>query len=182
MVKGESIQWTKSSRSLDTRPLKVFIIRSIHSLIICISTTMWGGAMSTVDGLTSNCSGLLGACYLSAPLSILCLHLCLLDPLPKCYVLRSFNAVILPDRFFFFFGEAFHCGRESLDLPLQGNESWFVSLSIVGGRHQASEYHATLCLGSDSMANLLSSAPTDDAVKITNEPHDIRTLEAIPTQ
>ena len=55
------------------------------------------------------------------------------------------------------FGEAFHCGRESLDLPLQGNGSWFIFLSIVGGRHQASEYHATLCLGSDSMANLLSS-------------------------
>ena len=55
------------------------------------------------------------------------------------------------------FGEVFHYGRESLDLPLQGNGSWFVFLSIVGGRHQASEYHATLCLGSDGMANLLSS-------------------------
>ena len=54
------------------------------------------------------------------------------------------------------FGEAFHCSYERLDLPLQGSGSWFVSLSVVAGRHQVSEYHATLCLGSDSMANLFS--------------------------
>ena len=34
--------------------------------------------------------------------------------------------------------------------------SWFVSLSVVAGCHRVSEYHATLCLGSDSMANLFS--------------------------
>ena len=28
----------------------------------------------------------------------------------------------------------------------------------------------------------INSLGSDDAVKITNEPHDIRTLEAIPTQ
>ena len=62
VVKGESVWWTKSLRPLDTRPLRVFIIKSIRSLIICISTTMWGGAMPTVDGrLTSGHSGLLGA-------------------------------------------------------------------------------------------------------------------------
>ena len=62
VVKGESVWWTKSSRLLDTRLLRAFIIRSIYSLIICISTTMWGGAMFAVDGrLTSSCSGLLGA-------------------------------------------------------------------------------------------------------------------------
>ena len=54
------------------------------------------------------------------------------------------------------FGEAFHCSCESLDLPLQGSGSWFVSLSVVAGRHRVSEYNATLCLGSDSMANLFS--------------------------
>ena len=54
------------------------------------------------------------------------------------------------------FGAAFHYGCESLDLPLQGCRSRFVSLSVVGGRHQASEYHAILCLGNDSMANLSS--------------------------
>ena len=62
MVKGESVRWTKSSRSLDTRSLRAFIIRSICSLIICISATMWGGAMFAVDGrITSGRSGLLGA-------------------------------------------------------------------------------------------------------------------------
>ena len=62
VVKGASIQWTKSSRSLDTRPLRAFIIRYNCSLIICISATMWGRAMSAVDGrLTFGWSGLLGA-------------------------------------------------------------------------------------------------------------------------
>ena len=65
------------------------------------------------------------------------------------------------------FGEAFHCGRDSLDLPLQSNWLRFVSLNIVGGRCRASEYHATLCLGSDSMANLYfpQTTPNDDAAK-----------------
>ena len=52
------------------------------------------------------------------------------------------------------FGKVFHCSREGLDLPLQGSRSRFVSLNVVGGRHRANKYHATLCLGSDSMVNL----------------------------
>ena len=68
VVKGESVRWTKSSRSLDTLPLRTFIIRSIRSLIICISATMWGGAMFAVDGrLTSGRSSLLGALLPSGP-------------------------------------------------------------------------------------------------------------------
>ena len=54
------------------------------------------------------------------------------------------------------FGEMFHCSHEGLDLPSQGSGSQFVSLNVVGGCHQASKYHATLCLGSNSMANLLT--------------------------
>ena len=62
VLKGESVWWTKLSRSLDTRLLRAFIIRSIRSFIICISATMWGGAMSAIDGrLTSGRSGLLRA-------------------------------------------------------------------------------------------------------------------------
>ena len=82
------------------------------------------------------------------------------------------------------FGETFHCNREGLDLPLQGSGSRFVSLNVVGGHHRTSKYHATLCLGSNSMANLLfpQMAPTDDAVKITSEPHSPRTLETILAQ
>ena len=53
------------------------------------------------------------------------------------------------------FGETIHCSREGLDLPLWGSGSWFISLNVVGGRHRVSKYHATLSLGSDSMANLL---------------------------
>ena len=68
MVKGESVRWTKLSKSLDTRPLRAFIIRSIRSFIICIFATMWGGAMSVVDGrLTFGRSGLLGALLPSGP-------------------------------------------------------------------------------------------------------------------
>ena len=65
------------------------------------------------------------------------------------------------------FGKTFHYSRDSLDLPFQSNGLRFVSLNVVGGRHRASEYHATLCLGSDSMANLYfpQTVPTDDAIK-----------------
>ena len=49
-------------------------------------------------------------------------------------------------------GEAFHDSSESLNLSLKGSRAWFVSLNVVGGRHRASKYHATLCPGSDSMA------------------------------
>ena len=49
-------------------------------------------------------------------------------------------------------GEVLYGNGESLNLSLEGSYAWFVSLNIVGGRHQASKYHATLFLGSDSMA------------------------------
>ena len=44
--------------------------------------------------------------------------------------------------------------------------------------------HATLCLRSGDMADhsFPQTAPTDDAVNITSEPHDLRTLVMIPAQ
>ena len=61
-VNGESIRWTKSSRSLDTCPLWAFIMKSIRSFIIYILTTMWGGTVSVTNGQLVSCrSGLLGA-------------------------------------------------------------------------------------------------------------------------
>lgn len=67
-VKGESVQWTSSLRSLDTCPLRAFIIKSIHSFIICISAIMHGGAISTTDGQLVSCrSCLLGAILPSDP-------------------------------------------------------------------------------------------------------------------
>ena len=49
-------------------------------------------------------------------------------------------------------GEVFYGCGESLNLSFKGNGTWLVSLIIVGGRHQASKYHATFCLGNGSMA------------------------------
>ena len=68
VVNGESVWRTKSSRSLDTLPLRAFIIKSIRSFIICISATMWGGAVSVMDGrLMSYRSSLLGTLLPSGP-------------------------------------------------------------------------------------------------------------------
>ena len=67
-VKGESVQWTSLSRSLNTRPLRVFIMKSIISFIISISTTMCGKTVSEADGrLVSCCSSLLGVLLPSGP-------------------------------------------------------------------------------------------------------------------
>ena len=55
MVNGESVRWTKSSRSLNTLSLSAFIIKSIRSFIICISATMWGGAVTVMDGWLMSC-------------------------------------------------------------------------------------------------------------------------------
>ena len=61
VVNGESILFTKSSRSLDTRPLRAFIITFICSFIACISMTIGGGVVSMRDGRLRFCrSGLLG--------------------------------------------------------------------------------------------------------------------------
>ena len=70
------------------------------------------------------------------------------------------------------FGETFHCYREGLNLLVQGSGSWFVSLNIVGGRHRASKYDATLYPGSDSMANLLfpQTVPTNELMMPKKSP------------
>ena len=60
-VNGESVRLTRSSRSLDTHPLKVFIMTSIYSFIACIFTTIGSGAVSMRDGRLIFCRfGLLG--------------------------------------------------------------------------------------------------------------------------
>ena len=61
-VNGESVRLTRSSRSLDTCPLRAFIITSICSFIAYISVTTGGGVASMRDGmLTFCCFSLLGA-------------------------------------------------------------------------------------------------------------------------
>ena len=67
-VNEESVRLMRSSRSLDTRPLKEFIITSICSFIACISTKTGGGVASTRDGmLTFRRSNWLGALLSSGP-------------------------------------------------------------------------------------------------------------------
>ena len=48
--------------------------------------------------------------------------------------------------------EVLYGSDKSLNLSLERGGAWFVSLSIVSGRHRATKYHATLYLGSKSMA------------------------------
>ena len=67
-VNGESVRLTRSSRSLNTRPLRAFIITSICSFIACISATTGGGVISVKDRRLTFCrSGLLGALLPSGP-------------------------------------------------------------------------------------------------------------------
>ena len=46
IVNGESVPFTKLSRSLEMRPLRAFIITSICSFIACISAKIGGGVVS----------------------------------------------------------------------------------------------------------------------------------------
>ena len=67
-VKGESVRWTNSSRSFDSRRLRAFIMKSILSFIICISVTICDGVVSVTDGQLVSCrSSLLGALLPSGP-------------------------------------------------------------------------------------------------------------------
>ena len=67
-VNGESVRLTRSSRSLDTCPLRAFIITSIYSFIACISAKTGGGVVSTRDGMLTFCrSSRLGALLSSDP-------------------------------------------------------------------------------------------------------------------
>ena len=62
MVNGESVLFTKSSRSLEMRPMRAFIMTSICSFIACISVRMGGGVVSMREGvLKFRCFGLLGS-------------------------------------------------------------------------------------------------------------------------
>ena len=71
-VNDESVLFTKSSRSLDTHPLRAFIMTFICSFIACISAKIGGGAVSMREGMLKfRRSGLLGSLLsfgLSGPL------------------------------------------------------------------------------------------------------------------
>ena len=87
------------------------------------------------------------------------------------------------------FSEVFHDRGKGLHLSLKGRRMWFVSLNVVGSRHQSSKYHATLCLGSVCYdlriyyeVGFPQMVPTDDVEKVTSEPHSSYTLETTSTQ
>ena len=83
-------------------------------------------------------------------------------------------------------GEAFYCSGESLDLSFEGGGEWFISLNIVGGCHGVSKHHATLGLGSNSMAFylfLISHRQRQLMMpKIVSKSHNPHVLKTIPTQ
>ena len=82
VVNGESVLFTKSLRSLDTRPLRVFIITSICSFIAC-----------SLGSAALVC--LVHYCPLASLVPFV--RNCLLDfPLERC-VLRPFDVAIPPD-------------------------------------------------------------------------------------
>ena len=72
MVNGESVLFTKSSRSLETRPLRAFIMTFICSFIACISARMGDGVAFVREGMLGfRLSVLLGSLlpsYFSSPL------------------------------------------------------------------------------------------------------------------
>ena len=81
-------------------------------------------------------------------------------------------------------GEAFYGSGKSLNLFLEGGGAWFVSLNIIRGCHRVSKYHATLCLGSDSMSykSQISHRRCQLMMpKIINKPHSPYVLETTPT-
>ena len=62
IVNGESVLFTKLSRSLETCPLRAFIMTFICSFIACISAKMGGGAVFVREGMLKfRRSGLLGS-------------------------------------------------------------------------------------------------------------------------
>ena len=96
-VNDESVLFTKSSRSLDTHPLRAFIMTSICSFITCISTIIGGGVASMRDErIRFYRSGLLGALLpfgLSGSLVRNCLPGC---PLER-FVMHLSDIAVLPD-------------------------------------------------------------------------------------
>ena len=96
-VNSESVLFTKSSRSLETRPLRAFIITSICSFIGFISTIIGGGIASMRDGRLRFCrSGLLGALLLFASLVPLVRN-CLPSYPLKRRVLHLSDAIVPPN-------------------------------------------------------------------------------------
>ena len=90
-IKGKSIWWTNSSRSFDTCPQRAFIMKSIRCFIICISATMYGGAVFATDGWLVSCR----SCLLRALLPFGPSWSLLLALVPFCSSLRLLGPAFL---------------------------------------------------------------------------------------
>ena len=115
IVNEESVLFSKSSRLLETRPLRVFIITSIYSFIACISTKIGGGVISIREGMLKfSSSGLLGSLLpfgISGPPPFGAVPLVFLLDVVSCVQLRQLLLQIV-----ILFREAFHRSHEGLDL------------------------------------------------------------------
>ena len=69
-VKGELVQWTSSSKLVDTRPFRAFIIIFIFSFIVCISCVMRNAPTSNSKGRQVSCWSCLLTALLSSWLSL----------------------------------------------------------------------------------------------------------------
>ena len=114
MVNGKSVLFTKSSRSLETRPLRAFIMTSICSFIACICEDgRWGcireGGHARIPPLRS--TGLITALLLLKPPSF--------GAVPLVLLLTVMSRVLLSQLFIqvvILFREAFYCSCEGLNL------------------------------------------------------------------
>ena len=132
VVNGESVRWTKSSRSVDTRPLRIH--HKVHLFLHHLHfddymrwnrirdewatrvLSFWPtGGIATFQPfwVPSLCAGAF------LVLLIYVHHYVLLGQL-------FLQVMIL-------LGETFHYCCEGLNLPLQGSRSWFIALIVSGG-------------------------------------------------
>ena len=162
IVKGESVLFTKTSRSLETHPLRAFIMTSICSFIACIFTRMGGRVVSMREGMLKfRCSGLLGSLLPSGLLGPLCSELSpwfstwTLCPVSLyrscssrlwfCFVRRSTAAA-----------KVWTCLSSAVDLG--GSSSWTLLVVAI----ECVSTMQLLCLGGDNGLNC-QDLPTDGA-------------------
>ena len=119
-VNGESVRLTRLSRSLDTRPLRAFII---GGGVISVRDEAYILSLRSTWGVTTLRSFLVSSLGTG---TFLVFFLVVVSCIPLAQLL--FQIVVL-------LSEAFlGCGK-GLYLSLKSRHAWFVSLNVVSGRH-----------------------------------------------
>ena len=119
-VNGESVRLTRLSRSLDTHPLRAFII---GGGVISVRDEAYILSLRSTWGVTTLRSFLVSSLGTG---TFLVFFLVAVSRIPLAQLL--FQIVVL-------LSEAFHCYGKGLYLSLKGRHAWFVSLNVVSGRH-----------------------------------------------